>query len=200
MKRERSWTCWACYYDDFGEEVSPYSVGYFDPRSLDERCSCCGAGPTLQDQFKLHLLARRDAIEELLRDPGDTPEGMLTLATFDGMKVSGEPSRDAVPPVKSKQQRKSASHLLSMREAARRLGVDRNTTLREMIDAGHIRAVPFQGGLRIPASEIERVCTEGLTPARRPQRQRTTSSPVRAPRVRRSGDESMGEKIRRLKV
>ena len=82
--KQRSWVCWACYYDDFGENVSPYSVGYFDPRSLDERCSRCGAGPTLQDQMKLRLLELRDAAEELLRDPGDTPEGMLTLATFDG--------------------------------------------------------------------------------------------------------------------
>ncbi|WP_095980821.1 helix-turn-helix domain-containing protein [Melittangium boletus] len=198
--KQRSWVCWACYYDDFGENVSPYAVGYFDPRSLDERCSCCGAGPTLQDQFKLHLLARRDAIEELLREPEDTPEGMLTLATFAGMKVAGELSRDAVPPMKRKQQRKSTSHLLSMREAARRFGIDRNTTLREMIDAGHIRAVPFRGGLRIPASEVDRVCAEGLTPLRRPQRQRITPPPIRTPRVRRSEGESIGEKIRGLKI
>jgi len=81
--KQRSWICWACYYEDFGEEVSPYSVGYFDPRSLDERCSRCGAAPCRQDQLKLRLLELRDAAEELLRDPGDTPEGMLTLATSD---------------------------------------------------------------------------------------------------------------------
>ena len=34
--------------------------------------------------MKLRLLELRDAAEELLRDPGDTPEGMLTLSTFDG--------------------------------------------------------------------------------------------------------------------
>jgi len=84
MKQERSWICWACYFDDFGEEVWPYYVGYFDPRSLDERCSRCGAGPSRHDQQKLRLLEMRDAVNELLRDPEDAPEGMLTLATVDG--------------------------------------------------------------------------------------------------------------------
>src|SRR5687768_17461125 len=100
MKQERSRICWACYFDDFGEEVWPYYVGYFDPRSLDERCSRCGAGPSRHDQQKLRLLEMRDAVEELLREPEDAPEGMLTLATFDGMNAAGEPSRDAAPPVK----------------------------------------------------------------------------------------------------
>jgi excisionase family DNA binding protein len=199
MKQERSWICWACYFDDFGEEVWPYYVGYFDPRSLDERCSRCGAGPSRHDQQKLRLLEMRDAVNELLRGPEDAPEGMLTLATFDGMNAAGEPSCGAAPPANSKRQRKTTSHLLSMREAARRLGIDRNTTLREMIDAGHIRAVPFRGGARIPASEIDRVCTEGLTPPRRKQHKRATPLPVSTQRIRRGGDSSVGERIRQLK-
>jgi excisionase family DNA binding protein len=53
---------------------------------------------------------------------------------------------------------KSDRRLLSKREAARRLGIDRNTTLRDLIDGGEIRTVVIAGRVKIPASEIERLC------------------------------------------
>ncbi|HZH16126.1 MAG TPA: helix-turn-helix domain-containing protein [Archangium sp.] len=48
------------------------------------------------------------------------------------------------------------AHLLSLREAARRLGMDRKTTLMKLICTGQLRGVETGGRLRIPASEIER--------------------------------------------
>ena len=48
------------------------------------------------------------------------------------------------------------AQLLSLRQAARRLGVDRNTTLAKLIRTGQLRGVEAGGRLRIPASEIER--------------------------------------------
>jgi excisionase family DNA binding protein len=48
------------------------------------------------------------------------------------------------------------AQLLSLRQAARRLGVDRNTTLAKLIRTGQLRGVEAGGRLRIPAAEIER--------------------------------------------
>lgn len=53
--------------------------------------------------------------------------------------------------------------LLSMSEAARRLGVSRNSTLPAMIAAGVVRVVQFGKRTRIPAQEINRLCVEGFT-------------------------------------
>lgn len=51
--------------------------------------------------------------------------------------------------------------MLSMSEAARRLGVSRNDTLHELIATKQIRTVTVRGRTRIPLSEIERVQLEG---------------------------------------
>lgn len=59
-------------------------------------------------------------------------------------------------------QRKVGSELLSKKEAARRLGVDRATTLEQLIASGHIKAVPFNNRVRIPLAEVERILSEGI--------------------------------------
>jgi len=51
----------------------------------------------------------------------------------------------------------SVRRLISKREAARQLGIDRATTLQQLIDRGEIRTVKLAGKIRIPVSEIERV-------------------------------------------
>lgn len=99
----------------------------------------------------------------------------------------------ATAPVR--RQRKMNSELLSKKEAARRLGVDRATTLEGLITAGDIKTVPFNGRVRIPLAEVERILNEGIptvdTPRPRIRR------PIRAGTPELS--ESPGEKIRKLK-
>lgn len=50
--------------------------------------------------------------------------------------------------------------LLSKREAAKRLGIDRATTLQQLIDSGRIRIVKIGSRVRIPATELDRLCTD----------------------------------------
>jgi hypothetical protein len=73
---------------------------------------------------------------------------------------------------------KTERRLLSKREAARRLGVDRNTTLRDLIDLGDIRTAVIAGRVKIPASEIDRLCEPS------PLKPRGNGSTRRADRVR----------------
>jgi excisionase family DNA binding protein len=53
---------------------------------------------------------------------------------------------------------------LSKREAARRLGIDRGTTLEDLIREQKLQTVPALNGkgVRIPAHEVERLLREGL--------------------------------------
>lgn len=53
--------------------------------------------------------------------------------------------------------------LLSMRKAARLLGVSAGRTLKPLIDCGAIRTVRVGNRDRIPRSEIERIAREGAT-------------------------------------
>jgi hypothetical protein len=81
--------------------------------------------------------------------------------------------------------------LLSKREAARRLGVDRNATLRDLIDRGEVRTVVFAGRVKIPASEIERIEQGGDR----------VVQPARAERVPQyPRDTKHGQAIRALKI
>ena len=101
-----------------------------------------------------------------------------------------------VPTVPGRQQRKANSGLLSKKEAARRLGVDRATTLAQFIASGRIKTVDVNGHQRIPVFEIERILSQGV-PATQPQ----PSKSRRAPRVATSRpSESPGAEIRKLKV
>jgi excisionase family DNA binding protein len=82
--------------------------------------------------------------------------------------------------------------LLSLREAARRLGVDRNSTLRELIQNGRLRVVSANGKLRVPATEVERLALEGFDSSPSPARR------FRAARTRVEGNP--GDAIRKLKL
>ncbi|EPX60234.1 hypothetical protein D187_002320 [Cystobacter fuscus DSM 2262] len=84
-----------------------------------------------------------------------------------------------VSPVPGRQQRKASSELLSKKEAARRLGVDRATTLAQFIALGRIKTVDVNGHQRIPVSEIERILSEGL-PATESQRPNVHRAPKAA--------------------
>ncbi len=105
--------------------------------------------------------------------------------------------------VKERETRPARQHttpnaqLLSLREAARRLGVDRNTTLAKLIRTGQLRTVETSGRSRIPAAEVERFAKAGGTsetpppipaapapPRARKTRQRRRPRPAASPDIR----------------
>jgi len=87
---------------------------------------------------------------------------------------------------------RSERRLLSKREAARRLGIDRGTTLQDLIRSGQIRTVVLAGRVKIPVSEIERIEAGGDTP------RTVQETQARAPRVPRQT--KPGAAIRALKI
>lgn len=96
----------------------------------------------------------------------------------------------------ARRQRKMNSELLSKKEAARRLGVDRATTLEGLIAAGDIKTVPFNGRVRIPLAEVERILNEGIA-TNEPQGTKAHGFPRRATYV---SARSPGDEIRKLKI
>src|SRR4051812_17622002 len=84
------------------------------------------------------------------------------------------------------------SKLLSLRQAARLLGIDRNITLHELISSGQLKTVSANGKVRIPADEVERLCREGFDSTRAPRRPRR--------RVPKPLADNLGAKIRSLKL
>ncbi len=56
--------------------------------------------------------------------------------------------------------RRVGQPLLSLREAARRLGVSRNSTLVDLIRDRRIRTTKVNGRVRVPAAEVERLIRE----------------------------------------
>jgi excisionase family DNA binding protein len=101
----------------------------------------------------------------------------------------------SAPTAPTRRQRSAGSELLSKKEAARRLGVDRATTLEGLIASGNLKTVPFNGRVRIPLAEVERVLNEGI-----PQRDTSRSKARRPIRVNTpKPSDSPGEEIRKLK-
>ncbi len=82
--------------------------------------------------------------------------------------------------------------LLSKREAARRLGIDRGTTLQDLIRSGSLRTVVLAGRLRIPASEIDRIEAGGDMPRTVQERQERAPKPLR--------QTNAGRAIRAIKI
>jgi hypothetical protein len=63
--------------------------------------------------------------------------------------------------------------LLSKRAAAKLLGVDRGSTLGDLLATGNLRTVTLGGRPRIPLAEVERLAAEGTTrTGRKPHRRR----------------------------
>jgi hypothetical protein len=87
--------------------------------------------------------------------------------------------------------RNSQKGLLSMREAARRLGIDRSSTLPELIRTGRIAVVLKGTRPAIPVSEVERIAQEGFCAAR---------VKVTMRRARTKGSGKPGDAIRALTV
>jgi excisionase family DNA binding protein len=58
--------------------------------------------------------------------------------------------------------RGARGQLLSLREAARRLGIDRGATLATLLETRQIRGTKVNGRVRIPASEVDRLVRDGF--------------------------------------
>lgn len=85
--------------------------------------------------------------------------------------------------------------VLSKREVAEMLGIDRSRTLGRLIETGLMRTVPWGDGVRIPREDVERVARQGIPkdlgkPAR--MRRRDGRYAVRPP------DSGVGDRIRAL--
>ena len=95
--------------------------------------------------------------------------------------------------------KKVQSQLLSMRQAAKLLGVSRNRRLRDLIESGQLNTVALGTRRRVPRAEIERLIEEGTDgPPRTPRRR--AASPGQPSRRRKKGRETPGDRIRRLKI
>lgn len=168
--RPDGWVCRACTE---WWEWHPYRPP--TEQELDEPCVKCRKSLDAAEravEVNRHLLARLNARPSPLAAP--------------------IPSAPTAP---ARQQRKTGSELLSKKAAARRLGVDRATTLEGLIASGHIKTVPFKNGVRIPVAEVERILNEGIPPmdASRPRARR----PIRVNTPKPS--DSPGDEIRKLK-
>ncbi len=72
----------------------------------------------------------------------------------------------------------TARLVLSKREAADLLGVDRGRTMGELIRSGQLRPIPWGKGQRIPLEEVQRLAREGF---------KATGAKPRASHSRRKG-------------
>jgi hypothetical protein len=73
--------------------------------------------------------------------------------------------------------RATTALLLSQRQAARLLGVSRNTTLRALISNGQLETVLKSGVTMVPRSEVERLAREGFDAAALPSRRARRRTP-----------------------
>ena len=129
-----------------------------------------------------------NSIETILRLPTDVANGRLLARLI----AETARFREELKSLMSRASSRRAHQLLSLREAARRLGVDRGTTLAELIEQRRLRVVQVNGRPRIPAVEVERLAQEGFD---------TATAPVKPPKreelVRPAG---VGAAIRALKL
>jgi excisionase family DNA binding protein len=78
--------------------------------------------------------------------------------------------------------------VLTFREAAQLLRIDRSTTLLELIDAGLLRPIPWGQARRIPLAQVQELARTGFTvkgkPSRAVSRRRSTPAPGVGNRIR----------------
>lgn len=87
--------------------------------------------------------------------------------------------------------------LLSVREAARLLGVGRTNTFQTMMETGAIRVVKVAGRVRVARSEVDRIVREGTEPCLYPVKRR---APKDTWGVAERGGISAAEALRRMKI
>jgi hypothetical protein len=169
---------WAC------RECSARAAArYLYPPKPSVYCTVCGAAMSATEQIAA-------ALAWLAVAPG-IGHGLAQLA---GPAVNDDDDQRCL----QRRHRKpvdSSKQLLTQVDAARELGVDRRTTLADLIADGQLTTVPGpRGRPRIPRSEVERLVQTGI-----PARGQRRTSPRRASRaVKRPTD--VGAAIRALPV
>jgi excisionase family DNA binding protein len=118
------------------------------PDSANGRDSCPLSGPTSQNAQSLGV---GDAVA-IACELAQLREDLASVLALLRREPAGQRDGRRVP----------AKRLLSLREAAKLLGVGRDSTLARWIQRGWLRAVVVEGKQRIPAAEIDRVCIEGV--------------------------------------
>jgi excisionase family DNA binding protein len=105
----------------------------------------------------------------------------VILQRLDALTAEIKALREEPAPVRKKPIDRS-KELLSLKEAARVLGVDRRTTLTNLIADGVLGTVEVPGsrGIRIPRRELERLLESGL-PESAPGRPRRANRARRLP-------------------
>jgi|SRR5712664_292710 len=83
----------------------------------------------------------------------------------------------------ARQPRGGDTRLLSLRGAARRLGVSRGRTLPDLIAERKVKTVTVAGRVKVPMSEIERIEREGASQVATSRRKRAYASASDAPLV-----------------
>ena len=83
----------------------------------------------------------------------------------------------------------SPSLVISKREAARLLGIDRGGTLGALLAAGLLRQVPWGKSTRIPFAEVERLASQGF---------KLPAKALKARGVGRAGRRADAEELRHL--
>jgi excisionase family DNA binding protein len=88
--------------------------------------------------------------------------------------------------LKTERRSNESAVAVGKREAARRLGVDRSTTLEEMIKSGVLKVVKIGARIRIPVAELDRLAEVGTaTPARALKRRERRSAVTDAEAIER---------------
>ena len=143
-------------------------TGYFPARDPYDVCSGCGCYPPYGEQniaaltqLKLELIRFRATAPRLSTDH-------LQPATSEAVRALPRAPTDAErvesPPPAIHDERASPPSLapLSLREAARRLGISRTRTLVPAIEAGMVRTIKIGKQHRIPLDEVTRLARDGL--------------------------------------
>ncbi|ACL66757.1 DNA binding domain protein, excisionase family [Anaeromyxobacter dehalogenans 2CP-1] len=120
-----------------------------------------------------------------MAEPTATLQVLLAAIERLERKVDALTARLAEPP---------PAEAVGKREAARLLGVDRSTTLEQLLRNGRLRATRYGGRVRIARSEIQRFLEEPEAP----RRHRAAAAPRRATTRRQVMDEAA--RLRALKI
>lgn len=138
------WMCMTCWAPRDAAEEREYRRENAVPSHPSLECSFCGRLPSPE------AIMCAAAREQLKRESAAAASVAAGAAPPQQEKAS--PRRPIDP----------SKDLLRLSETARALGIDRKTTLANLIADRHVRTVPAPRGPRVPRSEVDRLLREGI--------------------------------------